>query len=95
MPDWTIKYVYKGELLTADEFIKAQDEIIQDLKKQITQRDGLINVLNWKIKETMDKLNEEAKENENLKQKIQDMKQREIKKHKVVVVPMQHLQHNK
>ena len=43
----------------------------------------------------MDKLNEEAKENENLKQKIQDMKQREIKKHKVVVVPMQHLQHNK
>lgn len=41
-----IKYVYKGELLTADEFIKAQDEIIQDQKKIIEQKDGQINVLN-------------------------------------------------
>lgn len=32
-----IKYVYKGELLSADEYINALDEIIQDIKLENEQ----------------------------------------------------------
>lgn len=40
------------------------------------------------IKETMNKLNQEAKENETLKQKIQEMKEREVNKNKFIPVTL-------
>ena len=91
-PDWKIKYVYKGELLEADEFIKAQDEIIKDLKKQLEQKDGQINVLNGMVRETLNKLNQEAKEKEDLQVRLKNIRERELKKNKIVPT---HLQDNK
>lgn len=44
-----IKYVYKGELLSAEEFIKAQDEKIQELKNIIEEKDEAIRKLRSQI----------------------------------------------
>ena len=57
-----IKYVYKGELLTADEFIKAQDEIIQELREDNEKLKGEIqNLLNEYVYNLTDKQNGKTK----------------------------------
>ena len=38
-PAGDIKYVFKGELLNADELIKEQDKMIQDLKDEIATKE--------------------------------------------------------
>ena len=48
-PAGDIKYVYKGELLTAEEFIKAQDDKIQELQIIIEQKDKVIANLRSEI----------------------------------------------
>lgn len=48
-PAGGVKYVYKGELLTAEEFIKAQDGKIQELKQIIEEKDQTIRILRSEI----------------------------------------------
>lgn len=48
-PAGGVKYVYKGELLTAEEFIKAQDGKIQELTQIIEEKDQTIRILRSEI----------------------------------------------
>lgn len=92
-PEGTIKYVYQGELLDADDFIKAQDGIIKNLKAQIQIKDQTIVSLNQKLTKTMEVLNNVDRAREEAIQRIQNQRS-QIQREKNIEEITKPLQHN-